>query len=314
MAETIFVSLSTFAAEDPAPLRLLEESGHTIHLNSTGKRITAAELIREARDAAVIIAGVESYDAAVLAQLPELRCISRCGTGVDAIDLGEAKRRGIAVANTPDTPVQAVAELALGLFIALSRNLFVQAELMRQRRWERTTAHLLSGRSVGIIGFGRIGRRVAELVRAFGARVLAHDPARPDLDSATPETAVRFVSKEELLAQSDIISLHASGGGVLLGAEEFAHMKPGVLIVNLARGGMLDEGVLLSALNSGSVAGAGLDVFSKEPYTGELCGHPRVILTPHSATMTLETRVAMELECANNALDFLLGRLSVRVV
>lgn len=314
MSDLIFVALSTFAAEDEAPLRLLESSGHRVALHSTGKRITADELVRDAGEAAVILAGVEPYDAATLAQLPKLRCISRCGTGVDAIDLAEAKRRGIAVANTPDTPVQAVAELALAQFLALSRNLFVQASLMKERRWERVTAHLLSGRTVGLLGFGRIGRRVAELSRVFGARVIAHDPAVSNSQIVMADSAAALVSKEELLAQSDIISLHASGGGIHLGADEFARMKPGVLVVNLARGGMLDEAALLAALNSGRVAGAGLDVFSKEPYTGELCGHPQVILTPHSATMTVETRIAMELECARNAVDFLTGRLSARVV
>src|SRR5207244_13555801 len=124
----------------------------------------------------IVVAGVEPYDRGTLHALPKLQCIVRCGVGVDAIDLACARDRGIAVLNTPDAPTPAVAELALTLFLALSRNLRAQANRGSQRKWERLEAHLLGGRTVGLIGFGRIGRRVAELCRAFGARVIATDP------------------------------------------------------------------------------------------------------------------------------------------
>ncbi len=304
MPDKIYVALSTFAAEDGSPLDLLKRSGVSFDVLSTGKRITTEEILRYALDASVIVAGVEPYTESTLEQLPKLRCISRCGVGVDAIDLKAAAARGITVANTPGIPTQAVVELALGMFLTLSRNLIQQNDLMRARKWERVSAHLLGGRTVGIFGLGKIGRRVAELCRAFGAVVIGCDPVVSTVEG------VRMVTREELLRRADIISIHASkvGTGPLIGKDQFSLMKPGTVLVNLARGDMVDEASLIEALQSGKVSGAGLDVFSAEPYSGPLCDFPQVILTPHSATMTFETRIAMETECVQNALDFLAGR------
>jgi D-3-phosphoglycerate dehydrogenase len=308
MKDEIFVALSTFAAEDRRPLAMLESSGYPFRLHQTGKRITREELLRDGRDAAVIVAGVEPYDAETLAELSALRCISRCGVGVDAIDLDAAREKGIVVANTPTIPVDAVAELALALFLSLSRNLHPQANLMHARRWERLSAHLLKGRTIGLIGLGRIGKRVAELCLAFHAQVIAHDPlCHPEMAEGL---GVRLVSRNELLATADIVSLHASRNpaqAVIIGAPELGLMKWGAILVNLARGEMVDEEALLDALQSGQLAGAGLDVFSEEPYEGALCELKQVILTPHSATLTAETRSAMEIQSIENGLAFLAG-------
>lgn len=233
----------------------------------------------------------------------------RCGVGVDAIDLDFARERGVAVLNTPDPPTPAVAELALTFFLALSRNLRAQANSTSQRKWERLEAHLLAGRTVGLIGLGRIGRRVAELCGAFGARVIATDPGvDPELAASAK---VDLVPLDRLLSQADIVSLHASRADVplKLAAAELAQMKPGAVLVNLARGGMVDETALADALSSGHLAGAALDVFEAEPYAGPLCGFENVILTPHAATSTVETRAAMELECIDKALRFERGEI-----
>jgi len=311
MNDLIFVTLSTFAADDLRSLERLESSGHSFRIHRTGKRITTAELLRDGTEAAVILAGVEPYDSATLAQLPALRCISRCGVGVDAIDLVAARQRGVAVAITPGIPTEAVAELALAMFLALSRNLRRQANLMQARRWERTTTHLLSSRTVGLIGLGHIGQRVAQLCLAFKARVLAYDPLA---DAARARgLGVALVDREQLLREADIISLHASRSPdhpVLIGPAELAVMKRGAILINLARGEMVDEGAVVEALNLGRLAGAGFDVFGEEPYHGPLCDFEQVILTPHSATLTLETRASMELQCVENALLFLAGKLS----
>ncbi|RJQ25919.1 hypothetical protein C4565_07745 [Candidatus Parcubacteria bacterium] len=311
MSNIIFVALSTFAEHDLRPLELLETSGYPFRLHSAGKRITTAELLRDGTDAAVILAGVEPYDSATLAQLPALRCISRCGVGVDAIDLPAARQHGVVVANTPGIPTEAVAELALAMFLALSRNLRLQANLMQARRWERTSAHLLAGQTIGLIGLGRIGQRVAQLCYAFNARVLAYDPLVEE--PLARSLGVTLVSQEQLLREADIVSLHASRSAkqpVLIGVAELSLMKRGAILVNLARGDMVDEEALVEALRSGQLAGAGLDVFDTEPYQGPLCDFEQVILTPHSATLTVETRAAMELQCVDNALQFLAGNLT----
>ena len=311
MNDLILVALSSFSVHDQRPMELLEASGFPLRIHGSGKRITNPELLEEGRDATVILAGVEDFDSATLARLPELKCISRCGVGVDSIDLDAARERGVAVLNTPTIPTEAVAELALSLFLSLSRNLRVQANSMQARRWERLTAHSLGGRTVGLMGLGRIGQRVAELCRAFNARVLAHDPKGDP--SVARGLGVELVEKEQLLSQADIVSLHASSGGeerVLIGSSELASMKPGAVLVNLSRGEMVDEGALIEALRAGHLAGAGLDVFTEEPYHGPLCDFDQVILTPHSATMTLETRAAMETQCVENALGFLAGKVA----
>lgn len=310
MANSIFVTLSTFAEYDRAPLRLLEESGIAFKLNLSKRRITREELLRDGRDATVVIAGVEPYDAQVLEQIPSLRCISRCGAGTDAIDLPAARARGIAILNTPDVPTQAVAELALSMILSLSRNLHRQANLMAARDWTRLESHLIWGRRVGVLGLGRIGKRVTELLTAFGAIVSAFDPY-PDAAWAAVH-GVPVVSLEELLSGNDVISLHAAGSPqypLRLGAAEFARMKRGALVVNLARGSMIDEEALLEALISGHLGGAGLDVFREEPYRGPLCDVDSVILTPHSATLAVETRVAMEVECVDKAIRFVRGEI-----
>lgn len=306
--DLIFVALSTFAERDPRPLEALKESGRPFRIHRTGKRITPPELIRDAPDAAVVIAGVEPYDADTLGKLSSLRAIVRAGVGTDAIDHAAAKARGVAIFNTPDVPTIAVGELALTMFLALSRNLRPQANCMGARRWNRLESHLIHGRTVGLIGFGRIGRRVAELLRPFGARVLAADPYAEQ--PAAEALGVGLVPLERLLRESDIVSVHAAkseGRPLKIGAAELAVMKRGAIVVNLARGGMVDETALVDALRSGHLAGAGLDVFSQEPYDGTLCEFENVILTPHNATSTVETRAAMELECVEKAVRFLNG-------
>ena len=306
MKNEIFVALSSFAENDGRPLELLKSSGYPFKIHNTGKRITVQELLHNGLEAAVILAGVETYNAQTFEGLPNLRCISRCGVGVDAIDLDVAKQNGVEVLNTPGIPTQAVAELALTMFLALSRNLPRQINSMRDSKWERLEAHLLSGKIIGLIGFGSIGQRVAELCIAFGAKVIATDPL--PASSIAEKMNVSLVTKGQLLGVADIVSLHASKNSdksFLLGANEFNLMKKGAYFVNLARGDMVDELALIDALNSGKIAGAGLDVFEEEPYKGALCQYEQVILTPHSATNTIETRSNMELKCVQNALQFL---------
>jgi D-3-phosphoglycerate dehydrogenase len=312
MKNNIFIALSTFAADDNRPLEILQESGFSYKIHKTGKRITTEELLRDATDSEVIVAGVEPYDKFLLDKLHLLRCISRCGVGVDAIDLEAAREKHITVANTPTIPVQAVAELALTMFLSLSRNIVTQSNILKQGRWEKLTGHLLAGRIVGLIGFGRIGQRVAELCKAFGSDVIVFDPyVNPEL---AKKTGVLLVSKSQLLETADIVSLHASktsGTKVLIGEEELNLMKQDAILVNLSRGEMVDEVALLEVLEKGKLKGVGLDVFNTEPYQGPLYKFDRVLVTPHSATLTYETRSAMEIQCIENAIAFLKGELDL---
>jgi D-3-phosphoglycerate dehydrogenase len=299
----IYVTLSTFGEQSRQPLGLLEQSGLSFALHNSGKRITKEELLRDAARSRCLLAGVEIYDEDTLRSLPKLRCISRCGVGVDNIDLDAARRLNIAVLNTPDEPVEAVAELALAMMLALVRRLPALDRAMHNRAWHRITGNLLSGKTVGIIGLGRIGRRLAELLRVFGVRLVAFDPMLGGNALRVP--GIEFLELEDLLRVSDIVSLHASGSAPLhLGKKELASMKKGSFLINLARGSMVDDVALAAALG-GHLAGAALDTFPEEPYAGPLCDCENAILSPHQATLTHETRVAMEVKAVRNALDFL---------
>ena len=304
----IFVTLSTFSNESDEPLRLLKAGGLTFSVNALGRRLTPAEVIEMGGDSRGLVAGVEPYDAGTLAFLPRLRCISRCGAGIDSIDLKAAEARGIAVLNTPDEPTIAVAEHTLAMMLALLKQLPKVDSLTRERKWQRVTGSLLHGKVVGIIGLGRIGRRVAELVQAFGASVIAVEPyPEPDWVEAR---AVEVVALPALLARADILTIHAAtkpGPAFHLGPDEIDRMKPGAWLLNMARGDMVDEPALCEALKSGRLSGAALDVFANEPYHGPLCDSEKVILTPHQATLTRETRGAMETRAVENLLRCLKG-------
>lgn len=305
MTEKVLVALSTFAEHGDEPAALLRDSAHEIVMNPHGRRLTATEVVALGADCSGIVAGVEPYSADVLAALPRLRCISRVGAGLDNIDLGAATAHGIAIRNTPDVVTDAVAELTLGMVLDLLKNLSRHTAEMRERRWIKHPGRMLRGRLVGVVGLGRIGKRVADNFRALGASVQGADPA-VDREWAA-RAAVEVKPVDEIVGSSDILCLHLSGSeeGFMLGEAEMRQMKRGAILVNVARGKFVDETALYEALASGKLAGAALDVYPEEPYAGKLCSLDNVVLTPHVATLTAETRRAMELEAVENVLDCL---------
>lgn len=287
-------------------MHLLKAGGLPFEMNTTGQRLNKAQVIDLVGRFDGVIAGLEPYDSQVLEALPRLKCISRCGVGLDNIDLAAAEQKGIKVFCTPDAVTAPVVELTVGLILNLLRRLCEHNALMGQGKWQRLMGQQLAGKTVGIVGLGRIGRRVAQALTALGARVVGCD-IQPDASWAKG-CGVSLVTLEELLTQCDIVTLHLSGGaceGCLLTQRHFQSMKPGALIVNTSRGGFLDEAALLAALQQGHLAGAALDVFAKEPYQGPLAGLPNVILTPHIGTFTKQARAQMEIEAVENAVRFL---------
>ena len=305
MTPRIYIALSSFSNLDPVPLRILEASGFFFNVNSTGRRLSREELMSNARGYNGVIAGLEPYDAQVLEGLSDLKCISRCGVGVDNIDIEKAKERNIAVLNTPEVVVQPVAELTMALMLDLLRRVTAQSLAMRHKKWERLTGNLLFGKKVGVIGLGRIGRRVAELLRSWKIDVFGTD-LYPDVQWAKVQ-GVKLFPLDKVLEDADIISLHLSMTDehpFCLGDQEIARMKKGAFLINVARGALINEAALVNALSSNHLAGAGLDVFQQEPYTGLLCQMDNVVLTPHIATLTQESRSAMEIEAAQNIINF----------
>lgn len=259
--------------------------------NESGKRLSEAELIAQRPEHCVgIIAGLEPLTAEVFAHYPDLRAVARLGTGTDTVDLEAAQRHGIQVFTTPDATTNAVAELAVGLMLASLRGIAAADHDIRVGTWKPHLGGLLRGRTVGIIGFGRIGRRVAELVVAFGARVVFFDPLH---DGNDPRRADSLAS---LASQCDVLTLHApltEQTRHIVDAAVLSQMKPGALLVNAARGELVDEAALLAALQGRRIFAA-LDCFANEPYTGPLRECDNAVLTAHMGSLTAETRIEME--------------------
>ena len=258
---------------------------------------------------AIILRGSRPITARVMAAAPTLRIIAKNGAGVDSVDLAEAARRGIVVAAASAANADAVAEMALALMLALVRDVVLLDRKVRRGEWE-TTAYL--GRDfrdsvVGILGYGSIGQRAARLAAALGARVLVHR-----LSGAADEFEVdadfdRFLSRVDLLSLHCPLTERTRG---LIGMRELSLMKPGALIVNTARGAVIDEPAMLTALRSGRLGGAGLDTFVHEPLAPD---HPlrrldNVILTPHIAGVTRDAAVRVATITAQNVIDVMQGR------
>lgn len=298
----ITITTTSFGEYDAAPIELCKKSGHLVTMNPHGRKVETEEFLELAKDAAGVIAGTEPITEAMMVKLPSLKVISRCGTGIDNVDLKAAERLGIKVFNTPDAPVEAVAELVICLILILLRKVSVMDQEVKRGSWKKRMGGLLCGKKVGIVGFGRIGSRVAELAGAFGAEVVYADPI------VSKKEAGQFQKMElnELLRSSDIVSLNLSypkDKRKVIGEGEIAIMKKGALLINCSRGGLVDEAALYLALESGKLAGAAMDVFEKEPYSGPLKGLENIILTPHIGSYAKEARVLMEMEAVKNLLS-----------
>jgi D-3-phosphoglycerate dehydrogenase len=248
----------------------------------------------------------------VIAAAPSLRVIGRAGVGVDNIDVEAATERGVWVVNAPDSNSVAVAEHVFALMLCLARRIIPASASLARDEWRRGAfrGEELNGKTLGIVGLGRIGRRVAERARAFGMTVLAHDPFVAP--SQARSAGARLVPLGELLSGSDFISLHLPSTPEtdgLIGEAQLTACKPGAYLINCSRGSVVDEEALLRALDSGHLAGAGLDVFATEPPTGSpLVRHPAVVATPHIGGMTREAQRNVALAVAEQVLDVLEGR------
>jgi D-3-phosphoglycerate dehydrogenase len=264
-------------------------------------------------DLAVAVGAIARADAvvdeALFDRVPRLRVVARTGVGVDLVDLEAAKARGITVVVTPGSGTRAVAEGVLALALHLVKRLGPLTDLVREGRWaERSRVEVgdLDGATIGIVGYGRIGRRVGELAAAFGMRVLAHDPFSP------PPAEVNRPDLGALAAASDVLTLHApltAQTHRLVDEAFLARVRPGTVLVNCGRGGLLDLDAALAALQSGRLAGVGLDVFDPEPPAHHpLFDHPNVVLTPHLMGLTRRATAATFADAAQGVLDVLAGR------
>ena len=297
MEAKVLLGPSSFGKLDPAPLLLLQENGLEVIPNPYGRKLTQEELLELLPGVDGLIAGLETIDRKVL-ETSDLKVVSRCGSGISNVDVQACKDLGIEFKYTPYGPTQAVAELTLGMMLALLRNTFIMHASLAQGKWDKRIGLQLKGKTIAIIGFGRIGRRTAQLLEPFDVNLLAVDP-----DLEEQNKSVQLMALEDALPLADIVVLHTSGDEQILGPSELSLMKQGSFLLNPARGLNIDEQALLKALDNGQIAGAWLDCFSSEPYHGPLCDHPRAILTPHVGSYTREGRREMEMEAAMNLIE-----------
>ncbi len=255
--------------------------------------------------AGLIVRSATRVDASVLDRAPDLRVVGRAGVGVDNIDVAAASERGVAVMNAPGGNTISAAELTMALMLAVARRVTDADRSIREGRWERSTLQgvELRGKTLGVIGAGRIGWEVAQRCRAFGMDVVIYDPY------LAPERVVdlhpHLVTLDHLIESSDVISLHvplnAETRG-LIGDDALGRMKKGAFVLNVSRGGVVDESALARALTEGKIAGAGLDVYEHEPLAADspLLHAPNLVLTPHLGASTKEAQIQVALEVARS--------------
>lgn len=297
----------TSLSRDPhgASLRRLRDHVDEVILNPCARPLTSAELVPLVADVDGIIAGLDDYDATVFAAAPRLRVLARYGVGVDRVDLEAADSRGVVVTRTPGANAIAVAELAIGLVLAAARGIPRLDEAVRSGEWPRLDGKELTGATAGIVGFGAIGRLVAERARGLGMSAIAYDPMLPD--AAFQQAGVERVGIDELCRRSDVVSLHVPlvpETRHLLDERRLSLLPPGAIVVNTARGGLLDEAAARRALDDGRLHGVAVDVYETEPPSrSPLVGHPSVVATPHAGGHTSGAVQRM----TDQSIDALLG-------
>lgn len=296
----------------------LREAGYSVTLSPPTGPFFKDELLKYIDGADAVIAGVDRFDASVLEspQAQNLKIISRWGVGYDAVDLATATRLGILVTNTPGLLDEGVADYTFSLLLAAARGVGEGHHTMREGAWAPQWGEDVNGKTLGIIGYGRIGRAVAKRASGFGMRILAYDLFPPK----TPlEPAAEFVSLNDLLEQSDYVCLHAAltpENRGMIGREQLQRMKPTAFFINTARGALVDEAALAEALHMGTIGGAALDAFCTEPLPTDhpLRKAPRLLMTPHQASFGRDTGRKVCAVAAQAVVDAAVGAIPKFVV
>jgi len=305
----VFVSTHPFSATSPEPMRLLKYNEIKVALNEHGRKITSDELAEDIKDSDVLIAGTEKITEEVFKNSPNLKLISRVGIGLDGIDFDLCKKYGVKVAYTPDAPTMAVAELCVGLILDLGRKITETDKNIRNGVWHRHMGTLLYGKTVGIFGMGRIGKSLIHLLSNFNCKFLVHD-VDPHFAYGRLHN-VKFVTKVEVLKYSDIVSVNLplkEETVDYITSKELSLMKEDAILINTARGGIVNEMDLYEALKESIIAGAAVDVFEVEPYTGNLRELDNCVLTCHMGASTVDSRTDMEVQAVEEAIRFKNGQ------
>ncbi|MBN2218922.1 MAG: D-glycerate dehydrogenase [Kosmotogaceae bacterium] len=296
---------------------LLLLKGYDIMINTEDRFLSKEEIIQKAKDAVALVTLLsDKIDANLIESLPKLKVIANYAAGYNNIDVEEARKRGVRVTNTPDALTDATADLTLALILATSRRIVEGDRFVRKHRFagwkpDLLTGPSLKGKNLGIIGLGRIGRAVAKRAQAFGMNVIYHN-RKPLMTEEEERLGVNYMSIEELLKESDFVSIHTPLTREtyhLLNEKRLSMMKPGAILVNTARGSIVDEAALIKALKNCRLAAAGLDVYEEEPTVPQsLMDMDNVVLLPHVGSATREARTEMAIMVGRNVAAVLEGK------
>jgi len=297
-------------------LELLESFTNDLVFNPYGRPLSEDELISILSGCDGIIAGLDPFNRNVIESASGLKVISRYGVGVDQVDLKAAREKGIAVCNTPGVNANAVADLAFALLLSVARQVTLLDRKIREGQWPRSTGIELYNKTIGILGLGAVGRAAAKRASGFSMKILAYDPfIDNEYARANGITAACF---DEIIKEADFISLHLPLGGEtrnIISADVMKAMKKGVIIINTARGGLLDEKAACELLKSGHLGGLGLDVLEAEPPgASPLFGLDNVVITPHTGAHTTEAIAGMAEMSVRNLIDVLSGKCCPNIV
>ncbi|AXK49282.1 3-phosphoglycerate dehydrogenase [Aliarcobacter trophiarum LMG 25534] len=301
----VFVSTHPFSSTSKEPMELLKNNDFEVKLNPLEHKMNSQELAIEIKDSEILIAGTEKITEEVFQNAPNLKLISRVGIGLDGVDFELCKKYGVRVTYTPDAPTMAVAELCVGMILDLARQITITDKNIRLGIWKRHMGTLLYGKTIGIFGMGRIGKSLVHLLSSFNIKFLVHD-TNPDIAFGRLYN-VNFVSKEEVLKKSDIISVNIPLKKDTLNyitTKELSMMTSHTILINTARGGIINENNLYIALKNKQIAGAAVDVFEEEPYKGNLCQLDNCLLTCHMGASTIDSRRDMEIQAVEEVIRF----------
>lgn len=313
--KSIFVATFPFGTVNPEPIRVLEKTGWKIIYNPLGRRLKDGEVIRYMQDVEGVVAGTEPYTSDLICQCEKLEVISRVGVGLDNIDFDACVKRGVKVTYTPDAPADAVADLSVAQVINLLRGITCSDKAIRGSLWHRHMGYLVKEVPIGILGVGRIGKRVIKRLNPFGPQMYACD-LNPDLDFGGRYN-IKWVNKKELFETCKLVSIHVplnSENHHCVDFNELSSMKKGSFLINTSRGPVLNEFALVSLIRNNHLAGAALDVFENEPYSGPLTGFDNVILTAHIGASASHSRYLMELGAAEDCVNILHGNAPNNIV
>ncbi len=296
-----------FGAVDPTPIKLLEATPNVEYvINPIGRKLKEIELAELVKEFDIIIAGTEPITRKVMENGRNLKLISRVGIGLDSVDLAAARELGIAVTYTPDAPSPAVAELTVAHMINMLRRVPLVDRKLRSGIWQRIHGERLANMTIGIVGTGRVGSRVLRHLQGFGPRRIMVNDLKPDFNLYEMYHA-EFAEKESIYREADIITLHIPLTPLtrnLISKQQMDTMKKGVFLINTSRGGIVNEHDLYAALSGDHIAGAAIDTFESEPYTGNLIELDNCYLSCHMGSMTNDCRAAMEIQATEEACRF----------